>query len=108
METFDFQADWGMERRHQPEVIQLKFGDGYEQVAPKGIHHNLRHYALTFTGSTTRINSILDFLNRHAGYKAFYWTPYGATEGKFRASNWNTTYQNGFATLSTEFREVVG
>lgn len=107
MDTFQFQPDWGMQRSHKPDLKLLRFGDGYEQAAPKGLNHNLRTYSVTFTGSKARLDQIIAFLEKQGGYKAFLWTPYGGKQGKFRANEWNITYQTGFMTLSTEFREVI-
>ncbi|MFK5130965.1 phage tail protein, partial [Glaesserella parasuis] len=47
------------------------------------------------------------FLDRHGGYKSFLWTPNSSTQGKFRCDEWKTNQQQGFWTLSAQFREVV-
>lgn len=107
METFTFQPNWGMELSRKPEVTQIKFGDGYEQVAPKGINHNLRSYSLSFSGAESKIRQIDNFLNQHGGYKAFIWTPYQSKQGKFRCYEWTVTQNTGYWTLSAEFKEVV-
>lgn len=107
METFNFNPDWGMQLNKKPEVFQVGFGDGYEQVSPKGLNHILRVYDVSFSGPTSRIKQIDDFLNKQGGVKAFLWTPHDSTQGKFRCNEWNTNQQQGFWTLSAQFREVV-
>ncbi|MFZ7175304.1 phage tail protein [[Pasteurella] aerogenes] len=107
METFNFNPDWGMQLNKKPEVFQVGFGDGYEQVSPKGLNHILRVYDVSFSGPTSRIKQIDDFLNKQGGVKAFLWTPHDSTQGKFRCDEWKTNQQQGFWTLSAQFREVV-
>ncbi|MDP0395461.1 phage tail protein [Glaesserella parasuis] len=107
METFNFAPDWGMQLAKKPDVIRLKFGNGYEQVSPKGLNHNLRIYDISFSGAESRIKRIEAFLNNQGGVKAFLWTPHGSTQGKFRCDEWKTNQQQGFWTLSAQFREVV-
>lgn len=107
MEIFDFNPDWGMQLNKKPNVSKVTFGDGYEQVAPKGLNHNLRTYSVSFSGAEERIRQIEAFLDRHGGYKSFLWTPYGAAQGKFRCDEWSSSCQSGFGTLSTQFREVI-
>lgn len=107
METFNFNPDWGMQLNKKPEVFQVGFGDGYEQVSPKGLNHILRVYDVSFSGPTSRIKQIDDFLFKQGGVNAFLWTPHGSTQGKFRCNEWNTNQQQGFWTLSAQFREVI-
>ncbi|SUT93180.1 putative phage minor tail protein [[Actinobacillus] rossii] len=107
METFNFNPDWGMQLNKKPEVFQVGFGDGYEQVSPKGLNHILRVYDVSFSGPTSRIKQIDDFLNKQGGVKAFLWTPHDSTQGKFRCDEWKTNQQQGFWTLSAQFREVI-
>ncbi|WP_273396987.1 phage tail protein [Actinobacillus porcinus] len=107
METFNFNPDWGVQLNKKPEVFQVGFGDGYEQVAPKGLNHILRVYDVSFSGTEERIKQIDEFLERHGGYKSFSWTPHKSTQGKFRCNEWNAIYQEGFGNLSAQFREVV-
>lgn len=107
MDTFNFQPNWGLNVQRKPEVMKIAFGDGYEQVAPKGLNHNLRTYSAVFTGTEARIKQIEAFFERQGGYKAFLWTPYGGKEGKFRCEEWNPTISGGKWTLSATLREVI-
>lgn len=69
METFTFQPDWDMEQFRKPELMKNSFGDGYEQIRPKGLNHNLRTYSVIFTGTEDRIKQIDEFFNRQGGIK---------------------------------------
>lgn len=107
METLTFSADYGATASYEPQIIKNSFGDGYEQTRPKGLNFNLRHYAVSFTGTEQKIKSIDTFLQRHGGYKAFLWQPYGTKQGKFKCEKWQVSEKVGFFTLTAEFREVV-
>lgn len=107
METFTFAPNWGMELSKKPKVNVLIFGDGYEQRLKKGLNHNLRRYALTFSGDIERIKNIDLFLERHEGYRAFLWTPHHSIQGKFKCEEWKMNDNESHATLSCEFQEVV-
>lgn len=107
MDTFNFQPDWGMNLTRKPELMKHSFGDGYEQVRPKGLNHNLRSYSVMFTGTEERIKLIEAFFERQGGYKAFLWTPYGGAQGKFRCDEWQVTISGGKWSLSATIREVI-
>ncbi|EJZ80263.1 Phage minor tail protein tail protein M [Pasteurella multocida subsp. gallicida P1059] len=47
------------------------------------------------------------FLDRHEGYKAFLWSPYHSTQGKFKCSKWDIEQKESHWTISCEFKEVV-
>lgn len=72
MDTFNFQPNWGLNVQRKPEVMKIAFGDGYEQVAPKGLNHNLRTYSAVFTGTEARIKQIEAFLNDKAAIRLFF------------------------------------
>lgn len=107
LETFTARPQWNMKRKSKPELNVVKFGNGYEQRSPKGLHNHLRTYDVVFKGSEEMINRIDDFLIRHNGYKAFFWTPYGEQKGRFRCEEWDKTFSTGFFELTATFIEVV-
>lgn len=107
METFTFKPNWGMSLTKSPKVKTLSFGDGYEQRLQQGLNHNLRQYSLTFSGTPQHINKIENFLDKHAGYKAFFWTPTGSSTGKFKCEKWSMEQSESFSRLSCEFKEVI-
>lgn len=108
METLQLQPDNEATISREPRLIDIDFGDGYSQRRPKGINHNLRDYSVTFSGTEAKIKSLDAFLVKHGGYKAFLWTPYGSTQGKFKCTKHQITLRTGFWTLTAEFKEVIG
>lgn len=71
-------------------VLQSQFGDGYSQAVGDGINTKQQTWPLQFIGKRERIVAIRDFLDRHAGYKAFLWKP--PLDGKpqaFRAGGYD-------------------
>lgn len=81
METFA----WAPEQQNVAEEVQFrvlsaKFGDGFEQTAGDGINTRESSWPLTFFGREERIKEIRDFLDSHAGWQSFLWTPPGESE----------------------------
>jgi len=108
METFTFQPDANAEVSKAPDLATATFGDGYEQIRPRGLNHNLKRYTLVFSGTEQRVKQIDDFLDRHGGYKSFMWKPYGSnSSAKFKCKEWKITLNTGFFRLSAEFVESV-
>ncbi|SFX17813.1 Phage-related protein [Pseudomonas sp. NFACC49-2] len=74
IETFT----WPTQRGESPEITYrvrtTRFGGGYKQTAGDGPNNKEDSYPITFSGSKARVKEIMDFLDRHAGNKAFLWT----------------------------------
>ena len=59
------------------------------------------------SGTKDEIKPIRDFLDRHAGYQAFYWTPPMGEKGMFRSFDITLTPLGGeIYTLSTVFEQA--
>jgi len=56
-------------------VRKAQFGDGYAQVIGDGINSKSQSWPLAFTGTGEEVIPIRDFLDLHAGGKAFLWSP---------------------------------
>lgn len=52
-------------------VRSTSFGDGYTQVAEDGINTRAVAHSATVKGELSVIQSVMDFFDRHGGYKAF-------------------------------------
>lgn len=63
-----------------------KFGDGYEQVAGDGPNNLVDSWSLTFVVKEDVALLIKAFLDRHAGFKSFLWTPPLGQVSFFRAT----------------------
>lgn len=76
-------------------LLVAKFGDGYEQTAADGINTKSQSWPLTFTGFSSKIAPIRDFLDACAGYQSFYWTPPLGVQGLYKASTYNLQHLGG-------------
>lgn len=108
METFTYLRQAGAAGSIEYRVREIPFGDGYSQAVGDGINTKLQSWPLAFEGGMTDIQPILDFLDRHAGYKSFYWTPPGtATPLLFRCNKASLTSKGaGVYSLSCDFKQV--
>lgn len=85
---------------------EASFGEGYEQVVQDGINNRVRSWPLKFVGGADRILAIQDFIDRHAGAKAFLWTPPLGTQGRFRIKEYTPAVEvAGVYAMSATFTE---
>ena len=91
----------------EPKVRSAQFGDGYEQRMRPGINTTPDTWKLNFTMNTQDASAIDEFLEEHAGAKAFMWkTPFGKT-AKYKCESWDLRRVNGaICTISCEFKRV--
>ena len=75
METFSFCPRIDPVGTISQRTLVAQFGDGYAQRAADGINGKQEKWPLEFVGTSDYIAPIRDFLDRHAGYKSFLWTP---------------------------------
>lgn len=76
-------------------IRKAQFGDGYTQVAGDGINPRSQKWALSFVGNEAYIRAIVDFLDRHGGYKSFQWCPPLADTGLYRCDAYKPTALGG-------------
>ncbi|MBV1814530.1 phage tail protein [Pseudomonas viridiflava] len=74
IETFIWPTQHGDAPDISYRVRTSQFGDGYKQQVGDGLNNKLDSYPVTFSGTQDRVLSIMTFLDRHAGAKAFLWT----------------------------------
>lgn len=66
-------------------ALSAQFGDGYEQVAPMGINRKSKVWSIAYRNmNPANAQTILNFLDSVEGYQAFYATPRGEAEQKWR------------------------
>lgn len=88
-------------------VRSAQFGDGYKQVVADGIHNKVQTWPMKFTGTKARIQEIQDFLDQHAGYKSFHWTPPLGTQGLYRAPKYTPAVEAaGVYSLTATFEQA--
>lgn len=89
-------------RRH---VAQ--FGDGYRQVVGDGINKKVQAWPVQFAGTREQMQEIVDFLDRHAGTRSFFWTPPMGVEGYYEVAEYSPSPMGGTAyTVSAKFQQV--
>lgn len=66
----------GTENRPEFKLLKAEFGDGYTQVTRDGMNHMRKVLSLNWdTLLPEQAREIIDFLERHGGDTAFYYTP---------------------------------
>ena len=110
METFTWIEDRGPQGNNEPSVLVAKFGDGYEQRSPNGINNNLPNWALTYSvRSDVEAQAIDAFLIRQAGVLAFFWTPFGGTQGIYKCAKWSRQpVDYNCQVVNATFQQVLG
>ncbi|MBV4518535.1 phage tail protein [Pseudomonas sp. SWRI74] len=87
IETFT----WPTERGSSPEITYRvrtsKFGGGYKQEVGDGPNNKEDSYPVTYSGPQAKVLEIMEFLDRHAGAKAFLWTTPLGQLGLFSCKN---------------------
>jgi len=87
-------------------VRRSKFGNGYEQVVGDGINNKTDSWPVTFVVGEAVALQIKAFLDRHAGFKSFLWTPPLGELGFYRATAPSVTPNGaGIFTLNTTFTQ---
>lgn len=85
-------------------TMSAKFGDGYEQIAPKGINYSRDLWDITWAGlSLTEVTAITSVLDSVGTWGILTWTPFNeAVQKKFRLSGEGYTITKpGRGTLRT-------
>lgn len=92
---FIWQADYMAQKTSKPRVRDIKFGDGYSQTRPDGIHNNPKEWVLNFTDLTeVEATQIELFLDTMAGYRTFLWKSPDGSYIRVQCQSWNRTYND--------------
>lgn len=75
IETFTWPTQSGDSPTITYRVRTSQFGDGYKQTAADGPNNKEQSFPVTVTGMKAQILDVMAFFDRHAGAKAFLWTP---------------------------------
>lgn len=108
IETFTFERQAGANGTIDYRVREAQFGDGYLQATADGINNKIQTWPLSFVGNLAVVQPIIDFFDRHAGYKSFYWTPPGSSSPLlFKAKQVQITSNGGGVyTVSVSFKQA--
>ena len=111
MATFPaIDPSYGAQKRSQPNVRTVQFGDGYQNRLTMGINQNPKEWQLEFRNLTeANADTIEAFLDARAADNAsFDWSPPDETSTyKWICKSWTKTlpYSN-LATIQTTFTQV--
>ncbi|WP_210014916.1 phage tail protein [Pseudomonas palmensis] len=90
-ETFDFDIEADADGDISQRTWDNDFGDGYAQSGGTGINTKSQSWNATHTGLLEQGEEALEickFLDRHEGYKTFFWTPPGGVQGRYRVKGY--------------------
>lgn len=73
-ETFSWKVVKGVNITPALAVREVVFGDGYVQRAGEGVNVKKETILVTWQGTYQEYLQVISFLDRHAGWKRFYWT----------------------------------
>ncbi|EHZ8148952.1 phage tail protein [Salmonella enterica] len=108
METFRWKTEPGMTVESAPQVLTVRFGDGYSQRRPAGLNANLEKYSVRIRAPREDHHSLVGFLSRHGGVKAFLWTPpYNWRQIRVICPKWSVQVDMQWVTVTTVFEQVV-
>lgn len=85
----------------------IRFGDGYRQITGVGMNSKEQVWPLRWVGTEAEVTPIRDFLDLHAGYIPFFWTPPLGVQGKYICKGYRpVAAAAGNFTLSATFEQV--
>lgn len=113
-EVFDFKTKGGSTGTVSFRTRTAQFGDGYAQIVGDGLNGRGQSWNVTLLGPTgTAICGAGDydaakaFIDRHAGFKSFLWTPPGEAQARFICNSYSpNSLGGGVFTLSAKFTQV--
>jgi phage-related protein len=109
-ETFSYCTRVGASGDIAQRVWANDFGDGYSQSGGTGINTKSQSWDLSLSGMLVPgddLQAVADFLDRHEGYKSFFWTPPGGAQGRYKANGYKlATLGAGMNKLSVTFKQT--
>ncbi|UVL70598.1 phage tail protein [Pseudomonas protegens] len=109
-ETFSFCTRVGASGEIKHRTWENEFGDGYVQSGGTGINGKSQEWTHQAAGSLEagqELRLMRDFLDRHEGYKSFFWTPPGGTLGRYKVKDYKLDPQGaGLFRISFTMKQV--
>ena len=106
-ETFDFCVKVGSSGTTTFRTRKAQFGDGYEQRVGDGLNTSVASWTVNSTNVKDKIQPLKDFLERHQGYKSFYWTPPLGVPGLFYCETYSVSGEgNQVFTISATLQQT--
>lgn len=89
LETFSWCVRPDFTVDNEPNVYAVSFGDGYKQLAPKGLNSLMRNFSVVVKVENAEAMKVDAFLSRHNAVKSFYFNDhYTGTKRKVRCPKW--------------------
>lgn len=82
-------------------VREVSFGDGYSQVAGDGINTIRQQQKIKYVGLKDEMLEVVDFLDRHAGYKPFIFKHPVMGEGVYLVDKYS------YAPIASDFYSIT-
>ena len=101
--------DFGAQKRTQPNVRVVRFGDGYEQRLAYGVNTQPKNWSLTWSASSNSdADAIEAFWEARGAVESFDWTPIGDTTSyKFVCRQWQRQHKYAdINTITATFEQV--
>jgi len=106
-ETFNWRAVGTPQGTVTLRRLVAQFGDGYRQAAADGINNKVQSWPLQFVGSRAEMAALIAFLDQHAGFRSFLWTPPLGEEGYYEVVQYSATPIGGpVYTVNATFQQV--
>jgi len=101
--------DFGAQKKVQPRVRVVSFGDGYEQRLAYGVNTQPKNWTLRWSASSNSdADAIEAFFEARGAVESFEWTPLQeATAYKFVCREWQREHQYAdINTITATFEQV--
>ena len=101
--------DFGAQKRTQPNVRVVRFGDGYGQRLAYGVNTQPKNWSLTWSASSNSdADAIEAFWEARGAVESFDWTPIGDTTSyKFVCRQWQRQHKYAdINTITATFEQV--
>lgn len=112
-EIFDFEVQASPSASVSLSTISVQFGDGYSQAAANGINNKSQSWTVKFKGipdsdcgNIVAIDEVIQFLDRHGGWKSFEWTTPSGYTGLFCCNSYGLQKDGEVQTVNASFFEV--
>lgn len=109
MATFTAEPSYSSSLKIKPDILEAKFGDGYEQAVGNGINNKPRAYDLRFNVLTVANGDAIEafFDDNDTATTPFDWTPPNGVAGRFKCREHSREFVSGFTSnISCTFEEV--
>ncbi len=109
MTTFTYTVDFSSNKRTQPKISNIQFGDGYSQRIAQGLNHVSSIWSVTFVNrDLDEATEIEEFFIARGATEAFDWTPpREETEIKVICTSWERSFSNPVSdTIRATFEQV--